>query len=435
MMKKWILIILMAFCVVPLLAQDTPSRAATQPTVLTVLARQVGRQSLTLSDVGDWNWFFGTYDYVKNLGCIGAPTTAPAGGRWQRWEMTYGSTPYTYLITDDAQTLVLCNEAALTTPTVPPPATAVPVTIVPPPAATPGIALTPIGEAASGTLGGPATPEIVCAIPPRLVIGGAGRVTPGDANWVYEAANRTSRKVGEIPGEGTLTVIQGPVCDPVTGMNYWLVQGNGLTGWTSEGQNGEYWLEPVSSKPGINPSNAARLKPAAWVAAFPVAIQNVIFSPLSRYFVVMDTTGRAALYDATTQSLLNELRAPGANPQPFTLIRFSADDAYLVTADTANNVYIWDVASVRALGQITTEKNVVALAFSPDASANRVLAVATDDGMVRLWGIPVVTPQTPPLMMQTLPAPATSLEFSPDGRMLIALDATSKMLALWEVGG
>jgi hypothetical protein len=433
-MKKWILAVLLLCLAISVAAQDTPSRTLTQPTVLTDLARRVGRGSLTLTDLGDWNWFFGTYNYVIGLGCIGAPTTAPAGGRWQRWEMTYGNTAYVYLITDDAQNIILCNEAALTTPGAPTPmplASVTPITgataIVPTPF-TPG--LTP--TAASGTLNIPSGTEIPCALPPRLVIGASGRVTPGDPNWVRQEANRTSAKVGELPGEGTFTVLQGPVCDAASGVNYWYVQGNGVVGWTGEGVNGEYWLEPVETVRRIDQQTAAQMSPASWVTAFPVPIQNVVFSPGMTYFVVIDTTGRAALYNSATQTLIQELRSPGG--RPYTQIRFSLDDLALAATDVGNNIYIWDLKLVRPVGQITVDKQITAIAFSMDFFPQQLLAVATEDGQVRLWTTQDVTPQTAPVGTLAVQGAASALEFSPDGRLLIARDVTGKMLALWEVG-
>lgn len=444
-MKKWIFAIVLLCFAISVAAQDTPSRTLTQPTVLADLARRVGRGSMTLTDLGDWNWFFGTYNYVTGLGCIGAPTTAPAGGRWQRWELTYGSTAYIYLITDDAQTVILCNEAALTTPGAPTPIASTPQSIA---SATPAqgatsVAVTPLVPGvtatvgASGSLGGQnqTTPQTTCPMAARLTIGESGRVTPGDPNWVHAEANRASTKTGEIPGEGTFTVIQGPVCDGATLTNYWLVQGNGVTGWTGEGRNGEYWLEPVETIRAITRETAAQLAPASWVTGFPVPIHDVVFSPLSNYFVVVDTSGRAALYDARTQNLISELRSPGR--QAYTLMRFTSNDARLATADTANNVYIWDVsnpAAVNAIAQVAVDKPMTALALSAYGGVDHLIAVATDDGQVRLWAAEVAAPQTPPLMTLTVEGAAHVLEFSFDGQMLIARDATGKMLALWEVG-
>ncbi|MBC8099097.1 MAG: SH3 domain-containing protein, partial [Armatimonadetes bacterium] len=49
-------------------------------------------------------------------------------------------------------------------------------------------------------------------------------------------------KIGEIPGEASFTVLEGPVC--ADGFNWWRVNYDGLEGWTVEGQGTEYWVEP-----------------------------------------------------------------------------------------------------------------------------------------------------------------------------------------------
>lgn len=81
--------------------------------------------------------------------------------------------------------------------------------------------------------------------PPRLEVGGEGRVLPGDANNVREAANTSGAMVGQIPGGGRFRVLAGPVCSG--GYNWWQVAAGDLSGWTVEGTAGEYWVEPISS--------------------------------------------------------------------------------------------------------------------------------------------------------------------------------------------
>jgi uncharacterized protein YraI len=51
--------------------------------------------------------------------------------------------------------------------------------------------------------------------------------------------------VGEIPPGGVFTVLDGPRC--ASGMAWWQVSYNGLTGWTPEGQGSEYWVEPTGN--------------------------------------------------------------------------------------------------------------------------------------------------------------------------------------------
>jgi hypothetical protein len=87
------------------------------------------------------------------------------------------------------------------------------------------------------TCGGP--------LPSRMINGDYGRVTPGLPNVVRSSpgtAAGSSTVIGSIPPYGTFTIIGGPQC--ATGMIWWQVNYNGLVGWTAEGQNGVYWLDP-----------------------------------------------------------------------------------------------------------------------------------------------------------------------------------------------
>ncbi len=83
------------------------------------------------------------------------------------------------------------------------------------------------------------------ALPPRLVIGGQARVTPGQPNLIRTLPSKsTGSVVGQIPAGGVFNVIGGPQCGD--GLRFWQVTYNGQTGWTAEGQGTSYWLEPLS---------------------------------------------------------------------------------------------------------------------------------------------------------------------------------------------
>jgi hypothetical protein len=107
---------------------------------------------------------------------------------------------------------------------------------------------TPLGtEAVSGFTFSEGTFEgTVCPgfLPSRLKIGQPGRVTPGDANNLRAEPTTQSQRVGQIPGGGAFMVLDGPVCTP--GMAWWQVEYNGVVGWTGEGQDNTYWLEPAN---------------------------------------------------------------------------------------------------------------------------------------------------------------------------------------------
>lgn len=91
----------------------------------------------------------------------------------------------------------------------------------------------------------PVTSATLCApnLPPRLVVGGQGRVTPGIPNNLRQGPGSSTQYVGEIPPGGVFTVLEGPSC--ASGMSWWKVNYNGTVGWTPEGISPEYWVEPA----------------------------------------------------------------------------------------------------------------------------------------------------------------------------------------------
>ncbi|MCA0454414.1 MAG: SH3 domain-containing protein [Chloroflexi bacterium] len=89
------------------------------------------------------------------------------------------------------------------------------------------------------------TRAALCApnLPPRLIVGGSGRVTPGIPNNMRQGPGSSTQYVGEIPPGGVFTVLEGPSC--ASGMSWWKVNYNGTIGWTPEGIAPQYWIEPV----------------------------------------------------------------------------------------------------------------------------------------------------------------------------------------------
>ncbi len=88
----------------------------------------------------------------------------------------------------------------------------------------------------------PSTGDCMGAPPPRLTVGETGRVTPGVPNNVRSSPSLSAPEIGDIPGEGVFSVLEGPVC--TDGYLWWKVDHNGLVGWTASGNGAEYWVEP-----------------------------------------------------------------------------------------------------------------------------------------------------------------------------------------------
>lgn len=79
----------------------------------------------------------------------------------------------------------------------------------------------------------------------RLTIGAQGRVTTGQniPNRLREQPATDAVQIGRIPSGAVFQVLDGPVC--ADGFAWWQVAYDGRTGWTAEGTDGDYWLEPV----------------------------------------------------------------------------------------------------------------------------------------------------------------------------------------------
>ena len=95
------------------------------------------------------------------------------------------------------------------------------------------------------SFGASAQTDDVCTglLAPRLVVGQLGAVTPGNANNMRSEPSKNGTKIGQIPAGGQFAVLAGPNC--ADGFVWWQVNYEGTVGWTVEGADGEYWLEPI----------------------------------------------------------------------------------------------------------------------------------------------------------------------------------------------
>ena len=84
-------------------------------------------------------------------------------------------------------------------------------------------------------------------LPSRLVVGEQGKVTSGSANNVRVDPNSSSENIGQIRANRTFLVLAGPEC--ADGLAWWRVNYQGMEGWTAEGADDEYWLEPAGPVP------------------------------------------------------------------------------------------------------------------------------------------------------------------------------------------
>lgn len=89
--------------------------------------------------------------------------------------------------------------------------------------------------------------QLVCALPPRLTVGARGQVLGTSPNNLRAQPLRSADLTGMIDGGGLFTVLAGAECDPASGINWWQVDYNGQVGWTAEGADSAYFVEPVNA--------------------------------------------------------------------------------------------------------------------------------------------------------------------------------------------
>lgn len=84
-----------------------------------------------------------------------------------------------------------------------------------------------------------------CDLAPRLSPGDLAVLSPGEPNRVRAAAGLHGRALRQIEAGDQVSVLEGPVC--ADGYIWYRVNTPYHTGWTAEGDAGEYWLIPISS--------------------------------------------------------------------------------------------------------------------------------------------------------------------------------------------
>jgi formylglycine-generating enzyme required for sulfatase activity len=86
---------------------------------------------------------------------------------------------------------------------------------------------------------------------PRLLIGEQGRVTPGPPNILRARPGTSGTYITDVPGEAFFTVLEGPICS--SGYYWWRIRYAEFEGWTVEGDDGIYWIEPTRLIPTATP--------------------------------------------------------------------------------------------------------------------------------------------------------------------------------------
>jgi WD40 repeat protein len=117
------------------------------------------------------------------------------------------------------------------------------------------------------------------------------------------------------------------------------------------------------------------------VASLNRAIQELAFSPDSRYLASNDWAGNVEIFDRDQQQIVfNEQ----AHQQVGQGLAFSPDGRTLATATTDGQIKFWHVPTMMQVTSFDTGGRVSELAFFPDG---KTLAVGYLDRTVELWHV------------------------------------------------
>lgn len=392
------------------------------------LGVRVGR-TLTLSNMQSWRWEQNNYPDAS-LGCPQPDQLyAQVLSVGYKFTFTYAGSIYDYRVSADSSTVILCSVTDVDAPTpTPDPSVPVVVTYTPP---------CPTVEPNTNYL------RI------RLAFGSQARVVPGLPNNLRAQPTTESALVGEIPGGSIFSVISGPQCGE--GFVWWQVNYDGAVGWTVEGRDGEYWIEPLPPldlppvRPLISKDNASQLNEIARLHGN--FVPRVAFAPDAKLLAVLGGRGSEGVWVYNVEKLSETPRILPDDGLLSALV-FSPTRPQILTGGLDGRVTLFEIRReapiLQSLVLQTHQSDVVAVAFNPAgdqflSAGNSALTnvdIADKSNVILLWDLDNVA-QAAALAAHL--GKVRALAFSPNGALIASggLDAAVQLWALadnkWQV--
>jgi hypothetical protein len=413
---------------------------------LAALSAQVGT-TLTISDVTSWTWEQRNFPDTS-LGCPRQDMTyAQIATNGYIVTFVYNGALYDYRVSANRQVLFLCTPSGGAPGGTPAPNAQV--TPIPVPTVVPTASPTAAPIQSTGS--------VVCpgSLPTRLAVGMTARsIATGSINIRSATTlNDPQSVIGLLLPGGRFDVIGGPQC--ADARTWWRISYNSsvgnTTGWIIEGDNVDYWLEPIGGAPTGAPNlqpimaaNAAQLRSMSQ-AALPQVLTWAAFMPPPSPDAFLSINQTPTYYVGSTppQPLNVAIGHPNQTIVNMATGPKDAQSAHVATLEqhTDNSggmlLYISDltpgtpapVISERFGFQLPFDAN--DLAFSADGRwlavvSGSVMGGGTPNG-VWIWDATTGTQVT---TVQVNSA-AYGVAFSPDNR-LMAISAPSEGTYLWD---
>jgi hypothetical protein len=395
------------FGLFPAAAQDAPPQINA---ALAALSQAVGR-TVTLNELFGWSFTQNNYPDTA-LGCPqGGTSYAQVVTPGYEFVLDYNGTRYDFRVSADQSIVFLCRTAPIQT--------------------------NPDGSPCP-------PPDDPAYLPTRLSIGITAQVEAGGLpNVMREQPGTSSNRITDIPGGVPLVILDGPRCSTLDKLIWWQVNYNGQTGWTVEGQNGDYWMEPLingatatpsaSPTPTVSAREAITTQNGGQLAMLASGAAPLVTNTDGGLFAegVLATVNVFTLLEGDAQTPAFSVGDLGANitalsfnvagdrlaaglengaivvidvaaarlgsPQPLvaqmlghvgpiTALSYDPSGALLASTGADNTIRLWDAATGAAVGTLATvEAGVTAVQF---VAGGRLLMVTTGEGTVLFWGVP-----------------------------------------------
>ena len=183
----------------------------------------------------------------------------------------------------------------------------------------------------------------------------------------------------------------------------------------------------VGSTLGVSVLDAATLQ-ERWRQKCPITFNSAgAFSSDGRLIAAAGDDGFVWVWNADDGSLVTRLAGHTMSPRA---VDFSPDGKYLASASSDDTVRLWlttDWSLAATLVNDPYGKGINTIHFSPDGA---LLAAGMQDGTLRFWAMDTFTTVK---VLQAADYGLWSLDYSPDGRYVAALNLSSWNTSLWRV--